>query len=407
VQDLDGSNPTTTSIGTSFFTGDPTNSIGDPRLIYDATDDRFIMSWLGFDYPGQKGPGDTGDSWCDVAVSATNDPRGAWNKYSFRVFRNGNEQMDFDSLGYDSKAIYVTARMRNAAGTTVVGNRIVIVDKGAALSNATLTPIFIDDVPLPNGAGLAETIKPVEPLDAAALSGSTYFLTQSGKSTLVLYTLTDPLGTHTIASTKIPITTWAEPSTTAPQKGGSALPDEDAGFALQKTTQRNGVIWSAQTVSATGASGGRAGVAVYKINPAAGTLIKQYAINHASLSYFMPAVVPDTSGNAAVVFAASGTDLFASIFYARYEVGADKFDLPYVVSVGTTTYDGPAGQGIAWGDFFDAAPDPTNGNMVWLHGELAATSTTWQMQAARVKTNAPTLHCTQQFLQGGISCEAG
>src|SRR5215831_16814710 len=60
VQDLNGNNPT--------------NSIGDPRLIYDAADDRFIMSWLGFDYPGQKGPTDTGDSWCDVAVSATNDP---------------------------------------------------------------------------------------------------------------------------------------------------------------------------------------------------------------------------------------------------------------------------------------------------------------------------------------------
>src|SRR5215831_5225430 len=81
VQNLDGSNPTKTAIDSTFFTGDPTNSIGDPRLIYDAADDRFIMSWLGFRYPKQGTP----DSWCDVAVSATNDPRGAWNKYSFHV----------------------------------------------------------------------------------------------------------------------------------------------------------------------------------------------------------------------------------------------------------------------------------------------------------------------------------
>src|SRR5205809_195825 len=43
VQDLNGNNPTKTAIDSTFFTGDPTNSIGDPRLIYDATDDRFIM----------------------------------------------------------------------------------------------------------------------------------------------------------------------------------------------------------------------------------------------------------------------------------------------------------------------------------------------------------------------------
>src|SRR5215831_16554801 len=59
VQNLDGSNPTPININ-SFFPGDPTASVGDPRLIYDAADDRFIMSFLGFDYVGQKGSGDTG-----------------------------------------------------------------------------------------------------------------------------------------------------------------------------------------------------------------------------------------------------------------------------------------------------------------------------------------------------------
>src|SRR5581483_5404064 len=163
VQNLDGSNPTKTTINSSFFTGDATNSIGDPRVIYDATDDRFIMSWLGFRYPNQGTP----DSYCDVAVSATSDPRGAWNKYSFQVSFASTEQMDFDSLGYDKKAIYVTARRRNAAGTTVIGNRIVILAKAAALSGGVVNPIFVNDVALPNNAGLAVIIKPVEPLDTA------------------------------------------------------------------------------------------------------------------------------------------------------------------------------------------------------------------------------------------------
>ena len=59
----------------------------------------------------------------------------------------------------------------------------------------------------------------------------------------MLYTLTDPLGTHNFTSTTMPITPWAPPSATAPQQGGPQLPDNDDGnLVLQKTTQRNGVI---------------------------------------------------------------------------------------------------------------------------------------------------------------------
>jgi hypothetical protein len=388
VQDLDGSNPTTTPIDSTFFTGDPTNSIGDPRLIYDATDDRFIMSFLGFDYPGQMGPGDTGDSWCDLAVSATNDPRGAWNKYSFQVFRNGSEQMDFDSLGYDSQAIYITAHMRDAAGSVVLGNRIVILDKATALAGGTLTPTFVDDVLLPNGVDLADIIKPVEPLDAAALAGPAQFLTESGTDALALYTLTDPLGTHTLTSITIPIAPWAAAGT-APQKGGPPELGQDAGPVLQKTTMRNGVIWTAHSPSASGIAGERAGIRLYEIDPVAGMLLGQHTISDPSIWFYLPAVVPDASGNVAVVFAGSDATHFASIFYSRLLVGQSDFEVPAQVAAGTTTYGDDT-----WGDYFDAAPDPTNGNFVWLHGELPVTATTWKMHAARVSTTqAANLKC--------------
>lgn len=393
VQDLDGSNPLTTVVDSTFFTGDPTNSIGDPRLIYDATDDRFIMSYLGFDYPGMMGPTDTGDSWCDLAVSATNDPRGAWNKYSFRVFRGGSEQMDFDSLGYDSQAIYITAHMRNAAGTTVTGNRIVILDKATALAGGTLTPTFVDDLPLANGVDLADIIKPVEPLDPAALAGPTQFLTQSGTDALVLYTLTDPLGTHTFTSTTIPIAPWA-PAGEAPQRGG--LPDlgQEAGAVLQKTTMRNGVIWTAHSPSASGVAGDPAGVIAYEIDPVGGVLLGQHAISDPSLSFYLPAVVPDSAGNVAVVFAGSDATHFASIFYSRLLTNESEFEVPALVAAGTTNYAPIPESEEAWGDYFDAAPDPTDGNFVWLHGELPASTTTWKMHAARVSTTlAATLQC--------------
>jgi hypothetical protein len=393
VQDLDGSNPTTTPIDSTFFTGDPTNSIGDPRLIYDATDDRFIMSYLGFDYLGQKGTGDTGDSWCDLAVSATNDPRGAWNKYSFHVFRNGSQQMDFDSLGYDGQAIYITGHMRGATGSPVVGNRILILDKPTALAGGTLTPTIVDDIPLPGGAGLADIIKPVEPLDAAALAGPTHFLTESGNDTLVLYTLTDPFGAHTFTPTTIPIAPWAAAGE-APQKGGLPNLDQGAGPVVQKTTMRNGVIWTAHSPSATGVANDRAGVTVYEIDPVASVLKGQHTISDPSIWFYLPAVVPDSSGNVAVVFAGSDANHFASIFYSRLHPGDTDFEVPALVAAGNTTYVLKSESSEVWGDYSDAAPDPTSGNFVWLHGELPATNTTWKMRAARVSTTlAAKLQC--------------
>jgi hypothetical protein len=98
-------------------------------------------------------------------------------------------------------------------------------------------------------------------------------------------------------------------------------------------------------------------------------------------------------GNAAVVFAASSSNLFASIFYAQYEALTDQFDFPEVVMQGSAAYGSPP-QPISWGDFFDAAPDITNGNQVWLHGELAVNATSWKMRAARLQTTvAGNLKC--------------
>jgi hypothetical protein len=391
VRDLDGSNPTTFDLN-SFFDEDPTHSVGDPRLIYDAVNDRFILSALGFNYFDSTKEGDTFDSWCDVAVSATGDPRGAWHKYSFQVLR-GTEQMDFDSLGHDDEAIYVTARMRDLLDKLeFTGNRVLILDKAIALEGGEVTPVIVEDVLLPDGAGPAEIIKPVELLDAAALEGPTFFLTESGDESgfkLVLYTITDPLGTPTFTPTTIPIAPWAAASS-APQKGGSPVLTLGAGDVLQKTSMRNGVVWTAHSHLVAG----RAGVVVYKIDPFLGVLIEQYTISHPEISFYLPAVVPDGFGNAAVVFAASDANHFASIFYSRYFAASNAFEFPAVVTAGTATFAPNTESSASWGDYLDAAPDIGSGNLVWVHGELPTpcdcpTTTTWTMRAARIPTTTP------------------
>jgi hypothetical protein len=410
VQDLDGGNVVSTGAN-SFFPNDPTNSVGDPRLSYDQATGRFIMSWLGFDYPGANEPPTAGDSYCDVAVSATSDPRGAWNKYTFQVLRNGTEQMDFDSLGYDGKAIYVTARMRDFAnGTQFSGNRILILDKAKALAGEALAPLIVDDLQLPGG-GFAEIIKPVESAELVTPTSPAYFLCAEGNNAVALYTLTDPLGSPSFASVSIPIPAWA-PAGLAPQPDGPPALGQEAGFPLHKTTIRDGVIWSCQSPSATGIANERSGVVVYKIDAAGGTLLESHAISDPSIWYYLPAVVPDLSGNAAVVFAGSDATHYASIYYARYVAALGDFEAPVLVAAGTTNFNamqdpGPQPQAEeAWGDYLDAAPDVASGNReIWLHGELPATATTWKMRAARVPTTPrPIIGVNKTSFQYGTVC---
>jgi len=407
VQDLNGGNVVSMGFN-SLFPNDPTKSIGDPRLSYDQATGRFIMSVLGFDYPGQKGPNDTGDSWADVAVSATSDPRGAWNKYTFHVFRNGKEQMDFDSLGYDGTAIYLTARMRDFSNMTQFsGNRILILDKAKALAGQALSPIIIDDLQLPGG-GSAEIIKPAEPGEPVTASSPAYFLCTQGNNAVAVYKLADPLGAHNFTSVAVVIPTWAKAGD-APQPGGPPALGQEAGTPLHKTVIRNNVIWSCQSPSATGNANERAGVVVYRfdVSGATPTLLGSDSISDPSLWFYLPAVVPDVSGNAIVVFAGSDATHFPSIYHARFVAAMGDFEAPVVTAAGTTSFNamekpGPQPQSEeAWGDYLDAALDVASGSVeVWVHGELPATATTWKMHAARIPaTVCSTITCPPDVMQ--------
>jgi hypothetical protein len=405
VQDRDGQNANLMGLA-GFFPGDPTGSIGDPRLIYDQATGRFILGALGFDYPGQR-------SYADVAVSATSDPNGVWNKYSFNVVRNGPnglEQMDFDSIGIDGQAIYLTARTRDFATTSFKGNRTLILDKAQAMAGAPLTPIIVDDLQLPAPfVGPAEIVKPVEPVDAVTPATLSYFLTTAGNSNVVLYSVSDPLGTSggpTFTGTVIPIPAWADAGA-APQPGGPPVLQQQAGFPLHKTTIRNGLIWSCQSPSATGIAGERAGVVVYKFDPITAALVEYHTISDPSLWYYLPAVVPDLSGNAVATFTGSDAGHYASMYHARYDVGTGVFDSPVLTEAGSSSFSSKDPQsGEAWGDYSDAAPDIASGNRaVWIHGQLPVTRTTWKMRAALIpSTLRPIIGVSATSLLFGTVC---
>ena len=93
--------------------------LSDPRAYYDATDHRFWAAVLQV----QGAFGAAAD--CDVktfywiAVSRTDDPRGAWNVYQFDMADGSTYAADYTQIGITHDALYFSANMFNADATGV------------------------------------------------------------------------------------------------------------------------------------------------------------------------------------------------------------------------------------------------------------------------------------------------
>jgi hypothetical protein len=102
-----GNCPTAQLLNTPLyaFFGYTEQTLFDPRVVYDMTYDRWIVTAEGF-------PETDGDQWHYVAVSRTPDAAGAYWIYRFNVGTMFNGLFwDYPQLGYDEEAIIITANL--------------------------------------------------------------------------------------------------------------------------------------------------------------------------------------------------------------------------------------------------------------------------------------------------------
>ena len=115
----------------------------DPRAIYDAANQRFIVSIDQFDTTNNIG-------YIWVSVSQTRNPRGAW--FSYRMnFGSGQsgQAPDFPTLGQDSVGIYVGANVFGASGgkfTSFLQNQVLLLPKAAMEAGAGFSYRFFTNL---------------------------------------------------------------------------------------------------------------------------------------------------------------------------------------------------------------------------------------------------------------------
>lgn len=102
---------------TSFatFFNNTTDFIFDPRAYWDPYWNRFVVMADGQSGSGCSSAGNTCQSWFELAVSTTGNPRGSYYIYRFAITPAG-DFMDFPDMGMDQDAIILTTNDFPAAG---------------------------------------------------------------------------------------------------------------------------------------------------------------------------------------------------------------------------------------------------------------------------------------------------
>ncbi|HCF85119.1 MAG TPA: hypothetical protein DEV72_07960 [Ktedonobacter sp.] len=131
----------------------------DVRAFYDPADGRFWATML-------QDEGAYGYNNCPfkalywIAVSATNNPNGAWHVYSFDMALGTKNPVDFTQFGFDAQAIYFSGNMLDLSGNTFKYAEVFAADKSKMEVGAAVTPKGFKQ--LQSGSTLVDSVQPVE-----------------------------------------------------------------------------------------------------------------------------------------------------------------------------------------------------------------------------------------------------
>lgn len=354
-----------TSISLAAFMGYAERVLFDPRVVYDSTWNRWIVTVEAFPESGTL-------QWHFIAVSTTPDPLGSYFIYAVNVTLNEGDFWDYPQLGFDQDAVIITANIFTAEDE-FRGAYMFAVAK-ARLYNGLgwLVPVFTD---------LAPTLAPPIVLDQNARS----FLISAAPEgdTLSLYTLTNSSRPNDIQLTgpvDIPVPAYSVPPP-APQPDTEALLDTSDARFVNASTQTGDFLWQVHTI----ALGDFAAPRFYRIDTATGALVQSGFFFGTSTSFdFNAAIAANETNDVFVTWSltdpANGTHAQVRLSGFDHNDGPD-----YVLGPGETAFTSPTWFGqYRWGDYSAVTLDPRNARRAWLVNEEILDDHDWGSRIAGI-----------------------
>jgi hypothetical protein len=349
-----------------------TSNFGDPVVLYDTFEDRWIITDFAFNLSG--GNVVAPEFQC-FAVSKSGDPvAGGWNFYSVQV--NGGLG-DYPKFGIWPDGLYMSANIFNfGAGGAFQNVRVWAFNKAQMYAGAPTVQILSFDAPaaeftlLPSNARLQTGTPP--PGSPNYFSVVAQFL--NTVSVYKFHVDWNNISTSTFSGPFLSLTatSWSQllAANQTEQSPGNKLDTLYFRLMMQNQyTNFGGVesLWNAHTVGASGATSAQAAVRYYEVKVTGGTVEANasQAFTYspdATVFRFMPSVAVDRAGDMAIGYSATNATLNPAIRYAGRLAGDPINSITQTeqsLIEGTGTQSGTCGATCTrWGDYSAMTLDP-------------------------------------------------
>lgn len=370
IQDKAGAILSTVTLNNFFSSLAGITSVFDPKVLYDRVAQRWIIT-------APANAASANSSLC-LGISATSDPTGTWNLYSFDADAANTKWFDYPSIGFNGNWIVVTGNIFTVSSNSFVGAMILMFDKAATYSgtaNPTITTV----------TGMGGTIVPaVSPDNSTGPLNliSNWNGNSGGSGFLRLFTITGTPAAPFFAATAIfpaVTSTWATVASSnfAPQNTVANL--IAAGDArIQNAVFRGGSLWCTQTAFVPAASPIHSVIQWWQIDPITGNVQQFGRVDDgAAIFYAFPSIGVNAYKDVLLGYSSFSLTQFASCNTSfrshtdalntmqpsiQYKAGVAK----YFKTFGGTTN--------RWGDYSSTFVDPDDFSF-WTAQEYAALPT--------------------------------
>jgi hypothetical protein len=346
-----------------FGSSDPFHS---PVCVYDTHSDRFVFCVL---------RSDEANTECDwvVCISDDDNPEGTWWWYYFDATLNGGTPSDcfalYPSMGFDSDAVYLTAQMYEFGGFFQYA-KVRILDK-EEIYNAQAAGWY-DFWDLHDDAStVSNYVRAVKIFSFPATSyvvNSACDVWGSGDY-VVLWKISDPVGTPSIAGTKLTVAAYSSPP--AARQPDTEDTVYNMGSRLLSAAYAYNYLWTAHAVAYDWGSGDESVIKYYRIYTPTPSVDIDQIWGAPDYDYYFPAICVNSSGEMGMCFARSSESEYVSVRYS----GQQPPD-PIQASEQLVAGDGSWTHNI-WGFHYGISLDGGDMDTFWNCGQYAKAGDTW------------------------------
>lgn len=366
-----GLSPTTVAAG-----------VTDPRITFDPTVNRWFATEI---------TRSASNNLVLVGRSETADPNGAWKATSYVGVTNFFA--DYDTLGVDSRNIYIGTNNFNRSTGGLVSLGMTVIPKTDILAatptvanakrftdtSGTLgyTPRGVTNYTGDPGHGVLMAV------DVFSWQKTTR-LTVNGSGTGT--TLSPPVGISTLYD--------ASPGPIDPtQPGGTQIDVVDSRYTGEITQVGDNIYMTNTVINA-----GRDAVHWLVVKESTNAIVGEGLIADPNFDFLQPSIGVNADGTFLLGFNRVGTSATTgniSIYGAFGTTSGSSVSVgsPFLLQQGTVAnFTGPSfDPGVAkrWGDYSATVVDPTNKNLFWTFQEIPASTTAWTTRVTAVAVPEP------------------